>query len=212
MDGRRKIIFRIPEEGTYACRRNYAVFTDQWAELSKGVTFLKGIKESAVVSLPREQSVAFSGLAARAGLNWYFLLHEDGKDMVFIYRRKELERFLQKEDVSAFLKKRGYLQSGKTHPFPICQILSELSERVESYYRTKENFPHEIGVLLGYPTEDVEGFIANEGRNCLLTGYWKVYKNERRAKQIFAAFDEAREVTVREVLEGKELLQLCTSI
>ena len=157
--------------------------------------FLKGIKESAVVSLPREQSVAFSGLAARAGLNWYFLLHEDGKDMVFIYRRKELERFLQKEDVSAFLKKRGYLQNGKTHPFPICQILSELSGRVESYYRTKENFPHEIGVLPGYPTDDVEGFIANEGRNCLLTGYWKVYKNERRAKQIFAAFDEAREVT-----------------
>lgn len=157
--------------------------------------FLKGIKESAVVSLPREQSVAISGLAARAGLNWYFLLHEDGKDMVFIYRRKELERFLQKEDVSAFLKKRGYLQNGKTHPFPICQILSELSGRVESYYRTKENFPHEIGVLPGYPTEDVEGFIANEGRNCLLTGYWKVYKNERRAKQIFAAFDEAREVT-----------------
>lgn len=67
-------------------------------------------------------------------------------------------------------------------------------------------------MLLGYPTEDVEGFIANEGRDCLCTGYWKVYQNEQRAKQIFAAFDEAREVTVREVLEGKELLQLCTSI
>ena len=156
--------------------------------------FLKGIKESAV------------------GLNWYFLLHEDGKDMVFIYRKKELERFLQKEDVSAFLKNRGYLQSGKIQPFSICRILSELSRRVEAYYRTKENFPHEIGVLLGYPTEDVEGFIANEGRDCLCTGYWKVYQNEQRAKQIFAAFDEAREVTVREVLEGKELLQLCTSI
>ena len=49
-------------------------------------------------------------------------------------------------------------------------------------------------------------------RDCLCTGYWKVYQNEQRAKQIFAAFDEAREVTVREVLEGKELLQLCTSI
>ena len=174
--------------------------------------FLKGIKASAVVSLPRDQAVEFSVLAARTGLNWYFLLHEDGKDMVFIYRKKELERFLQKEDVSAFLKNRGYLQSGKIQPFSICRILSELSRRVEAYYRTKENFPHEIGVLLGYPTEDVEGFIANEGRDCLCTGYWKVYQNEQRAKQIFAAFDEAREVTVREVLEGKELLQLCTSI
>ncbi|MFR8471015.1 DUF3793 family protein [Eisenbergiella tayi] len=174
--------------------------------------FLKGIKESAVVSLPRDQAVEFSVLAARTGLSWYFLLHEDGKDMVFIYRKKELERLLQKEDVSAFLKNRGYLQSGKIHPFSICRILSELSRRVEAYYRTKENFPHEIGVLLGYPTEDVEGFIANEGRDCLCTGYWKVYQNEQRAKHIFAAFDEAREVTVREVLEGKELLQLCTSI
>ena len=89
--------------------------------------FLKGIKESAVVSLPRDQAVEFSVLAARTGLSWYFLLHEDGKDMVFIYRKKELERFLQKEDVSAFLKNRGYLQSGKIQPFSICRILSELS-------------------------------------------------------------------------------------
>lgn len=97
--------------------------------------FLKGIKESAVVSLPREQSVAFSGLAARAGLNWYFLLHEDGKDMVFIYRRKELERFLQKEDVSAFLKKEDICRTVR-----LIRFLS---------VRFCPNFPEEWSLITG---------------------------------------------------------------
>lgn len=110
--------------------------------------------------------------------------------------------------MAAFLKKRGYLQEGEDNSFCIFCVLSRLSARVREYYRTKEKFPHEIGVLLGYPTADVEGFIKNEGKNCLFTGYWKVYQNEQKAKCIFAAFDEVREVTVREVLEGKELLHI----
>lgn len=110
--------------------------------------------------------------------------------------------------MAAFLKKRGYLQESENNAFCIFCALSRLSARVREYYRKKEKFPHEIGVLLGYPTADVEGFIKNEGKNCLFTGYWKVYQNEQKAKRIFAAFDEAREVTVREVLEGKELLHI----
>ena len=46
--------------------------------------FLKGMKESAMLSLPRNQAVELGRLAAQAGLNWYFLFHEDGKDMVFL--------------------------------------------------------------------------------------------------------------------------------
>ena len=35
----------------------------------------------------------------------------------------------------------------------------------------KGAFPHEIGLLLGYPVEDVLGFIRYQGKNYLYTGY-----------------------------------------
>ena len=36
-------------------------------------------------------------------------------------------------------------------------------------------FPHEIGIFLGYPPEDVKGFIENGGQNCKSCGLWKGY-------------------------------------
>ena len=41
-----------------------------------------------------------------------------------------------------------------------------------------DGFPHEIGLFLGYPVEDVLGFIENAGQNCKCCGCWKVYCNE----------------------------------
>ena len=51
--------------------------------------------------------------------------------------------------------------------------------------RKGKRFPHEIGVLLGYPAEDVKGFVVNEGKNYLYSGYWKVYGDLSEAKQLF---------------------------
>ena len=101
------------------------------------------------------------------------------------------------------------MEKNGSEAFLACRILGELSRRMNRYFHGKGEFPHEVGVLLGYPARDVEDYIRLEGRGCLLVGYWKVYHNVRRAKRTFAAFDEAREQTVREVLEGKELHQLC---
>ena len=171
--------------------------------------FLKGMKESAMLSLPRNQAVELGKLASQAGLNWYFLFHEDGKDMVFLYRREAFHQYLKRPDVKCFLEKRGYFEKDGSEAFLACRILGELSRRMSRYFCGEDEFPHEVGVLLGYPTEDVEDYIRLEGREFLFVGYCKVYHNEQRARKLFAAFDEARETTVREVLEGKELYQLC---
>lgn len=173
--------------------------------------FLKNLKESAMLTLPRKQALELAALAEDAGLNWYFLYHAGNKDMVFLYRRESFERYLSRADVHSFLAKTGYGMQLRAGEYRRYRILARLSHRMEAYYRTKQDFPHEIGVLLGYPAADVEGFIANDGKNCLFTGYWKVYQEEEKARRLFAAFDEAREQTVREVLEGKELRQLCIS-
>lgn len=203
--------------------------------------FLKGLKESAMLTLSREQALDLVRLAPQAGLSWYFLCHEAGKDMVFLYRREAFCRYLRRPEVDRFLRALGYQQeegSGRmpsdgmasdgmvsdgmatdrtptdrtpANRIPAFRILEELSRRMKRYYDGTGPFPHEVGVLLGYPAEDVEAYIRHDGKGCLLVGYWKVYHNPRRAARIFAAFDEARERTVREVLDGKELRQLCVS-
>ncbi|MDR2044935.1 MAG: DUF3793 family protein [Clostridium sp.] len=56
---------------------------------------------------------------------------------------------------------------------------------------TDQGFPHEVGIFLGYPAEDVWGFIVNEGRNCVCCRYWKVYHNAEQAQETFRRMDEA---------------------
>ena len=74
------------------------------------------------------------------------------------------------------------------------------------------NFPHEIGVFLGYPLEDVIGFIENAGQNCKCAGYWKVYCNECEAVKTFARFKKCRDIYLRLWKEGRSVLQLTVAV
>lgn len=48
----------------------------------------------------------------------------------------------------------------------------------------REGFPHEIGLFLGYPPEDVQGFLADPGGGrCKLCGHWKVYHDVEGARR-----------------------------
>ena len=68
---------------------------------------------------------------------------------VFVYRRRRLSLLLQREDVRVFLQRYGYPSLG------LSEILDHLDRRLDE----AEGYPHEIGVFLGYPLYDVEGFI-----------------------------------------------------
>ena len=78
------------------------------------------------------------------------------------------------------------------------QLLRCLSRRL----RQSEGFPHEIGVFLGYPLEDVIGFCRHKGEGCKLCGYWKVYGDVDHAKRCFAAFDCCRDAPYARLLSG----------
>ena len=69
-------------------------------------------------------------------------------------------------------------------------------------------FPHEIGVFLGYPLEDVLGFIENGGRNCLYCGCWKVYANECAALEAFVRSEKCKSVYQRLFASGCPLSKL----
>lgn len=97
------------------------------------------------------------------------------------YKRKCLENHLYKKENINFLKKIGYNKS----------------EDIEGYLdmlkiRYKTECPYELGVFLGIPVEDINGFINNSTGDYLLNGYWKVYNNVEEAKKTFEEYDEAR--------------------
>lgn len=61
--------------------------------------------------------------------------------------------------------------------------------------------PHEVGVFLGIPLEDIEGFVSNKGQNCKLCRYWKVYGDQRKAELLFKAYDKARTSIIENLLK-----------
>ena len=81
--------------------------------------------------------------------------------------------------------------------------LNRLAERI----RHESQFPHEIGIFLGYPTEDVIGFMENKGENYKLCGYWKVYGNAEKAKRTFENYDKCRMFLCNKLNQGYNLYQ-----
>ncbi|KGK83806.1 hypothetical protein DP73_19575 [Desulfosporosinus sp. HMP52] len=78
----------------------------------------------------------------------------------------------------------------KTIGYPKKLILDEYLLLLKRHFEL--SCPHEVGIFLGIPLEDVLGFIKFKGKECLLNSYWKVYHNLEEAKTIFAAYDKAR--------------------
>lgn len=102
--------------------------------------------------------------------------------LAYLYDPQLLKNILTQSDNRFYLMKLGYpADPGAT----LQMMLKKLGKSCI--------FPHEIGIFLGYPLRDVQGFIENKGKNCLYTGYWKVYHNVQQAKQQFSRYDRCRE-------------------
>ena len=89
------------------------------------------------------------------GLRVIRLRARAGRALIYVYRPGKLKQDLSAEAAASILKECGYKE-------PVSEnCLSRLMRRV----RFCAGFPHEIGLFLGYPPEDVRGFIENSGRN-----------------------------------------------
>lgn len=116
------------------------------------------------------------------GLRMVPLRHGNGKALLYLYRPELLKNDLSHKKAEAILEARGYshINGGG--------CLSLLSKRV----RESEDFPHEIGLFLGYPPEDVEGFIEGKKECSQCKGCWKVYSNPENASKTFTKFRKCR--------------------
>lgn len=118
--------------------------------------------------------------------------------LCYLYRNSQLCGVLSDADNAAFLRKQGY------GDLDVNSVLGTLCSRL----RCREDFPHEIGLFLGYPLGDVIGFIQNKGKNCLCCGCWKAYTDACAAQKLFAKFGKCTQVYRRLYLSGRPLHKL----
>ena len=126
------------------------------------------------------------------------LRSRDGRALIWVYRKSQLEERLQEKKVSKFLRTYGYQFEKLTG------VIEKLKERMTN---TKK-FPHEIGVFLGYPLSDVIAFIKNGGKHSKCTGCWKVYTDECEAIRLFEMYEKCQKVYRKMFLLGKSVTQL----
>ncbi|ABA87331.1 protein of unknown function DUF3793 [Syntrophotalea carbinolica DSM 2380] len=91
--------------------------------------------------------------------------------LVLLYSPLLLDELLRRPNVRNFLHKAGYPAFDKTE-----QALDELRQRVKH-----EDFPHEIGLFLGYPLKDVAGFMGWAAIPFSSNGPWRIYGEPSRS-------------------------------
>lgn len=90
------------------------------------------------------------------GVYLELLSGREGRFLIYAYRPDKLRQDLSAPRVRGLLSAYGYS----------CTSLTACLDRLKTRLAKCPCFPHEIGIFLGYPIDDVIGFIRNEGKHC----------------------------------------------
>ena len=163
---------------------------------------IAGLKMSNLFIIRKNHLRRLCALLQNSGIRCRVLYLDGDKLTVLLYNPAMLAIYMRNKRVTTILMENGYEQ------FDLESILLEFGRRYRSYRTENKSFPHELGLLLGYPIDDVEGFIKNDGKNCLYTGFWKVYANVPAKRNLFRRFECAREELMKQIRQGKKVEQV----
>jgi len=137
----------------------------------------------------------------KKGIIVAILKKHDNNALIYVYRKNKLIQTLSEGRVAAFLEGYGYSMFSSERM--IVNLKKRLSDSID--------FPHEIGIFLGYPLDDVVAFIENSGRNCKCLGYWKVYNNECEAMKTFERYKKCTNVYMNLYKKGIPVTRLAVA-
>ena len=160
---------------------------------------LKGKRISGMLFLNDKELARISMKLHNTNISLIILCTCKKRHLVMVYRAKELEEHLRSKEVSDYLREFGYRRDD------FISNLIRLHQRMNGFYNKMKEFPHEVGVFLGYPICDIKGFLENKGERYLHSGYWKIYGNLEETRKKFLSYDEARGIAIDEFLSGREL-------
>lgn len=167
---------------------------------------LAGIKAANMVSCSRasfpdlpKQVKAYNNAFKKRGMHFEIVKACKERFLLLVYNEQLLSKHLFDMRTQYVLKAFDYDTNVR---------LSKLLWQMKRKMAVSKEFPHEIGLFLGYPVEDVVGFIRNEGKHCKLCGYWKVYGDAETAKQTFDRLEKVCHAVKTRIKSGESLLQV----
>lgn len=153
------------------------------------------------INLP-ESIGEISATLNKRGVFIELMLIKNNSALIYVYRKSMLIEDLKNQKARNILNQYGYNDAS------LKDKINFLRTRLAHY----TCFPHEIGLFLGYPPEDVEGFIKNKGNNCKVCGFWKVYCNEKEACCLFDKIKKSTSIYVKNFSLGRSLEKLTVNI
>lgn len=122
--------------------------------------------------------------------------HDGGKRVLFI-NEKSMEKVLVNKRCINFLKFVGY-----SSDYELNDYMDELVFRLQS-----EEFPHEIGVFLGYPLKDVLGFMGYGKNELVEVRNWRIYGDKEISYEVYNNFMRDKAI-MKEMIETMNINEL----
>ena len=119
-----------------------------------------------------------------------------GRSMIYVYQKEKLNKLCACKQIQNIFKQYDYNCTS------LDTLILDLQKRLNDY-----DFPHEIGLLLGYPMTDVLGFI--EGKEYLSVGYWKVYSHVKNCQHTFDKYHKCTHELCKRFNQGESVEQIC---
>lgn len=170
---------------------------------------LAGLKTANMFSCPynsqaelKESVRKLNKILSIKGLRVLTLRKTEQNALIYIYRPKKLKADLSNGSAVQKLQNIGY--NCKKPEKCICRLIDKLKD--------SEGFPHEIGFFLGYPPEDVLGFMENGAEKHKCIGCWKVYGDEKQAKKTFAKYKKCTSTFYNQWQNGTSIERLTVTI
>lgn len=167
---------------------------------------IAGLRISNLLIIRRYYLLRLHHLLEGSCIRLRVLYVEDDKLTILLYQFNLLSSYVTARKAKELLQIEGY------DKFDIETILLIFTRRYRNYRKRGLDFPHELGLLLGYPIEDVEGYIRNAGENFLYIGYWKVYANVPAKRKIFRMFEVATEMLMEMLCQGMGVHDIIISL
>lgn len=121
------------------------------------------------------------------------------RGLLFLYHKQKLWHLLNHDKIKKMFMNYHY------NCLSVETILQCLQKRLQ-----ETEFPHEIGLLLGYPLQDVVSFI--DGKPCLVIGYWKVYGHLKSCQKTFWKYQRCTNELMNRFSKGMTLEKICQII
>ena len=126
--------------------------------------------------------------------------HDGGKRVLFI-NEKSMDKVLSNKRAINFLKFVGYSSECKLNNY-----MDELVFRLQS-----EEFPHEIGVFLGYPLKDVLGFMGYGKNELVEIRNWRIYGDKEVSYEVYDSFMRDKAI-MKEMVQTMNMVELRRAI